>query len=77
MASVRSSQLIAIHLHSTGKCPNLANNGLSGHVAGTSAPPPRADIHWPMSGFVLFSSALPPGADLPGGAPVRLILTQC
>ncbi len=29
-----------------------------------------------MSVFVLISSVLPPGADLPGDAPVRLVLTQ-
>ena len=50
------------------ECLFLANNGLSGHVASTSAPPPRADIHWPMSGFVLFSSAYPPTSDIPGEA---------
>jgi hypothetical protein len=49
-------------------CPLLANNGLPGHVAGTSAPPPRADIHWPMSVIVLFSSAYPPTSDIPGEA---------
>jgi len=46
------------------ECPVMANNGLSSHVASTSAPPPRADIHWPMSGFVLFSSAYPPTPDV-------------
>ncbi len=29
----------------------MANNGLSSPVASTSAPPPRADIHWPKSAF--------------------------
>jgi len=52
------------------KSPVLANNGLSGHVASTSAPPPRADIHWPMSGFVLFSSAYPPTADIRAPRPL-------
>ncbi len=26
------------------ECPSLANNGLSSHVAGTSALPPKADV---------------------------------
>ncbi len=48
------------------ECLLLANNGLSGHVASTSAPPPRADIRWPMSGFALFTSASPPTPDVAG-----------
>ncbi len=42
------------------ECLLLANNGLPGHVAGTSAYPPTSDIRWPMSVIVLISSALPP-----------------
>jgi hypothetical protein len=46
------------------ECPLLANNGLPGHVASTSAPPPRADIRWPMSVIVPISSASSPKADV-------------
>ncbi len=46
------------------ECLLLVNNGLCGHVAGTSAYPPTADIRWPMSAFVPIASALPPGADI-------------
>ncbi len=48
--------------------PLLANNGLPGHVACTSALPPTADIRWPMSVIVPISSALPPAPDV-GGTP--------
>ncbi len=44
--------------------PVLANNGLPGHVAGTSAYPPTSDIRWPMSVIVPISSALPPTGDI-------------
>ncbi len=37
----------------------LANNGLSRHIASTSAYHPTADIRWPMSVIVLISSAYP------------------
>ncbi len=47
--------------------PLLANNGLSGHVAGTSALPPTTDIRAPMSALTLFRPLHPPRADLPGG----------
>ena len=45
----------------------MANNGLPGHVAGTSALLPTADVRAPMSALAPISSASPPGADLPGG----------
>ncbi len=54
-----------VRCHSMGsECLLLANNGLSGHAASTSAPPPRADIRWPMSVIVPNSSALPLKADV-------------
>ncbi len=37
----------------------MANNGLSGHVAGTSALPPIADLRVSMSAFAPISSASP------------------
>ncbi len=46
------------------ECRLLAMNGSQGHAAGTSAYPPTGDIFWPMSVFVLISSALPPTADI-------------
>ena len=58
------------------QCPHMAISGLSGHVASTSALPPTADIRMPMSAFALIASASPPGADLYGDAPVRLLLTR-
>ncbi len=58
------------------ECPLLANNGLSGHVAGTSALPPIAEVRAPMSALVSISSASPPGADLPGGVAEGPFLTQ-
>ncbi len=54
----------------------FANNGLFGHVAGTSALPPIADLRAPMSAFALITSALPPGADFPGGIAEGPFLTQ-
>ena len=56
--------------------PVVATNGLAGHVAGTSALPLTADLQAAMSASPPISSASPPGADLPGDAPVRLVLTQ-
>ncbi len=56
--------MLASYVEECRECRLMATNGLSGHVAGTSAPPPRADIHWPMSGFVLFSSAYPPTGNI-------------
>ncbi len=41
-----------------------------------SALPPIADIRVSMSAFAPIASASPPGADLPGGAAARLVLTQ-
>ncbi len=46
------------------ECLLLANNGLPGHVACTSALPPTADIQNLMSAFVPISSALPLKADV-------------
>ncbi len=42
----------------------------------TSAIPPTTDILAARLAFALFSSAVPPGTDLPGGAPERPVLTQ-
>ncbi len=49
------------------QCRLLANNGLPGHVACTSALPLTADIPAPMSALAPISAASPPGADLPDG----------
>ncbi len=60
------------------RLPEVAKKRHSGHVAGTSAPPPTGDIHWPMSVIVLISSALPPAPDV-GGTPgecVKLTLSR-
>ncbi len=58
-----------------GLCPLLANNGLPGHVAVTSALPPTADVRAAMSAFAPISSASPPGADSPGGVAEGPFLT--
>ena len=58
------------------ECPLLANNGLSGHVASTSALLSIADLRGATSAFPQISSASPPRADLYGDAPVRLLFTQ-
>ncbi len=57
-------------------CPVMANNGLPGHVAGTSALPPTADLRVSMSVIVLISSALPPTADVTGGVAEGPLLTR-
>ncbi len=57
-------------------CLLMANNGLPGHVAGTSALPPTADLRVSMSGFMAISSASPSGADLASSIAERLFLTQ-
>ena len=57
------------------ECPLLANNGLSSHVASTSALPLTADIPAPMSALAPISSASPPGADLPDGVAEGPFLT--
>ncbi len=54
----------------------LAINGLSGHVAGTSALPPIAEVRAPMSALAPISSASPPGADLAGGVAEGPFLTR-
>ncbi len=55
--------------------PLLANTGLSGHVASTSALPPTMDLRAPMSAFRPIPSASPPGAALPDGAAVGPLMT--
>ena len=60
--SVGASQTVDQHVARTGLV--IAKKRHSGHVAGTSAYPPTGDIRWPMSVFVLISSALPPAADI-------------
>ena len=54
----------------------VATSGCSGHAAGPTALPLKADLQAEMSASPPISSASPPGADLPGDAPVRLVLTQ-
>ncbi len=54
----------------------MAKSGCSGHAAGTTALPLKADLQAAMSASPPISSASPPGADLPGDAPVRLVLAQ-
>ncbi len=54
------------HLLWQRQCPLLAKNGLSGHVAGTSALPPTAEVRAPMSGIRVFMSGSPPASDVPG-----------
>ncbi len=56
---------------------HMANNGLPGHVAGTSASPPTADLRVSMSGFMVISSASPSGADLAGSIAECLFPTHC
>ena len=51
-------------------------SGCSGHATGPTALPLKADLQAEMSGSPPISSASPPGADLPGDAPVCLVLTQ-
>ena len=50
-------------------------SGCSGHAAGPTALPLKADLQAAMSASPPISSASPPGTDLPGDAPVRLVLT--
>ena len=54
----------------------MAISGGSGHVAGTTALPPKADLRAATSALALISSASPSGADLPGDASVCLLVTQ-
>ncbi len=53
----------------------MATSRLPGHVAGPTALPLKADLQAAMSASPPISSASPPGADLSGDAPVRLVLT--
>ncbi len=54
----------------------MATSGSTDQVAGTTALPPRADLRASTSAFRPVTSASPPGADVPGGAAVRLLLTH-
>jgi hypothetical protein len=56
--------LYATHVHS-GQVRKKTTIPYVAHLLAVSA---RADIRWPMSGFVLFSSAYPPTSDIPGEA---------
>ncbi len=56
--------------------PLVATSGCSGHAAGPTALPLKADLQAAMSASPPISSASPPGGDLPGDALVRLVLTQ-
>ncbi len=58
------------------ECQLLATSGCSGHAAGPTALPLKADLRAAMSASPPTSSASPPGADLPADAPVRLVLTR-
>ena len=62
--------------HRGRRCRVLAISSGSDQVAGTDALPPKADLRAATSAFAPISSASPPGADLPGDAPVRLVLTR-
>ena len=53
----------------------MAISGCSGHAAGPTALPLKADLPAAMSASPPISSASPPGADLSGDALVRLVLT--
>ncbi len=54
----------------------LARLGNQGHVAGTTALPPTADIRAPMSAFPPIWSASPSGAELASSIAECLFLTQ-
>ena len=56
--------------------PLLATSGCSAVSPRTSAVGHKADLRVPMSAFGPVPSASPPGAGLPGDAPVRLVLTR-
>ena len=45
-------------------------------ASGSSALPPSADLRAPTSASRPITSASPPGADLYGSAPVRLLVTR-
>ena len=76
-AAITSAFLIeADQTFTAAACPVVAISGGSGHVAGPTALPLKADLQAEMSASPPISSASPPGADLPGDAPVRLVLTQ-
>ena len=48
------------------RCPTLATSAGSGHVAGTTALPLRADLRAATSAFLAWRSALPRIADAAG-----------
>ncbi len=54
----------------------LGPNHLPGHVAGTSALPPTADLRVSMSRIMAISSASPSGADLASNIAECLFLTR-
>ena len=58
------------------QCRLLATSGGSGHVAGTTALPLRADLRAATSALPPISSASPQGTDLPGGPAVGPVLTR-
>ncbi len=60
---------------SPAESPLLAISGSTDQSSGTTALPPKADLRASMSALALIWSASPPGADVPGGAPVRLLVT--
>ena len=75
-AARRSGPRAPSRARRTSKCPLMANNGFPGHVAGTSALLPTADVRAPMSALAPISSASPPGADRPGGVAEGPFLTR-
>ena len=58
------------------QCPVMAISGCSGHAAGPTALPLKADLQAAMSASPPISSASPPGADVPGDARVGPLVTQ-
>ncbi len=59
------------------ECLLVAMSGCSGHAAGPTALPLKADLQAAMSDSPPISSASPPGVDLPGDAPVGPLVTLC
>ena len=71
-----SARLVASPYAIDAQCLHLATSGGSGNAAGPTALPLKADLQAAMSASPPILSASPPGADLPGDAPVRLVLTR-
>ncbi len=67
--------IVAQNLSAPTSSKASATSGGSGHAAGPTALPPKADLQAATSASPLISSASPPGADLPGGAPVGPLVT--